>query len=208
MTNNPVRGRFNAWLLDLLDEYMHAELGAVKARLLRDLPATVVELGPGSGANLRYLPRGTRVIAIEPNVYVHDRLRRRAAEFGLDLELRADLAEALDLETAAVTFVYSSLVLCSVTDPVRVVAEVRRVLAPGGRFVCLEHVRAPRTSRLAALQRTIRRPWRWVFEGCDVCNRTEAVLRDAGFREIEIEAFQLPPSFVPVRHLIAAVCRA
>src|SRR6476619_369588 len=56
---NPVRGRLNAWLFRILDSYMDAKYGALKRRLFAELPDTVVEIGAGSGANCRYLRRGT-----------------------------------------------------------------------------------------------------------------------------------------------------
>ena len=67
MIDNPVRGRFNAWFFAALDGYMHWKYADIKSRLFEQAPPVVVELGPGSGANLRYLPRGSRLIAIEPN---------------------------------------------------------------------------------------------------------------------------------------------
>ena len=208
MTDHPVRGRFNAWVLDAIDGYMHRTYGALKAQLFADLPDTIVELGAGSGANFRYYPRGTRVIAVEPNVRMHQRLRRRASRAGLTLDLREVAGETLPFVTGSVGFVCASLVLCSVSDPERVVSEVRRVLEPGGRFVCLEHVGAPRGSAVAALQRAIRRPWRWVFEGCDLCNHTPAVLESAGFRSVEITPLDLPWGFLALRYQIVARCVA
>jgi ubiquinone/menaquinone biosynthesis C-methylase UbiE len=187
---------------------MHAKYVALKARLFSSLPDTIVELGPGTGANLRYYPPGTQLVAIEPNPHMHKRLRRRAARFGLNLDLHPIRAEALDLKSNSAEFVCSSLVLCSVADPKQVVAEVRRVLKPGGRFVCIEHVMAPPASSVAVLQRTIRRPWRWLFDGCELCNRTEAVIRGAGFSEVEIAPFVLATIFAPIRYQIAVICRA
>lgn len=87
-----------------------------------------------AGANLRYLPKGTRLIAIEPNRHFHSVLRRRASERGIELDLRGLAGEALDLPDESVDFFFSSLVLCSVTDPRAVAGEVLRVLKPGGRF--------------------------------------------------------------------------
>ena len=202
MTDNPVRGRFNAWLLDELDDYMHRKYGALKTRLFRDTPPTVIELGAGSGANFRYYPRGTRVVAIEPNVRMHARLQRAAERHGLTLELHHEGGETLPLATGSAEFVCSTLVMCSVGDPTRVAREVRRVLAPSGRFVCIEHVIAPPGSAVAKLQRAIRRPWQWIFEGCDLCNQTEAVMREAGFRDIEVEPLWVDTIFLPIRYQV------
>jgi len=206
MLDNPVRGRFNAWLLGVLDGYMHRKYAALKPRVFGAVPPTVVELGPGVGANLRYYPPGTRVIAVEPNPRMHEPLRRRAERLGLALEIRGLAGEALDLPDDAADLVISSLVLCTVADPAGVVAEARRVLRPGGRFACVEHVAAPPGSRVRRLQRAVARPWRWVFEGCDLCRDTESVLRAAGFARVEVERIELRTVFVPVRYQIAATC--
>jgi SAM-dependent methyltransferase len=206
MFDNPIRGRFNAWFLAALDGYMHWKYAGVKSRLLANAPPVVVELGPGAGANLRYLAPGTRLIAVEPNRRMHGVLRRRAEQRGIDLNLRDLAGEALDLPSASVDLVFASLVLCSVSEPGAVVAEARRVLRPGGRFVCIEHVAAPERSRVGGLQRLIERPWRWVFEGCELRRDTGSTLRAAGFSKVDLQPLVLPTIFLPVRHQIAAVC--
>ncbi|HET7832859.1 MAG TPA: class I SAM-dependent methyltransferase [Gallionella sp.] len=206
MTDNPVRGRFNAWLLAALDSYMHRKYVGIKSDLFKPAPAVVVELGPGAGANLRYLPKGTRLIAIEPNQHMHPVLQRQAQRFGIELDLRGLAGEQLDLPSESVDFVFSSLVLCTVENPEQVIAEVRRVLKPGGLFVCVEHVAAPAGSANRRLQHLIRRPWKWIFEGCDLCRDTGATLRSAGFSKVELKPLVLPTVFVPIRHQITAVC--
>ena len=208
MMDNAVRGRFNAWLLDALDGYMHRKYGPLKARLFGAVPATVVDLGAGSGANFRYFPPGTRVVAVEPSAHMHARLQRKARHRGLALEVHEAGGETLALPDASVDLVCASLVLCTVPDPPRVIAEVRRVLRPGGRFVTIEHVAAPPGSSTAALQRAVRRPWRWLFEGCELCNQTTAVLRAAGFRAVQVEPFRLSTVFLPLRYQITATCIA
>ena len=206
MIDNPVRGRFNAWFLGALDGYMHCKYAAIKSRLLGQAPAVVVELGPGPGANLRYLSRGTKLIAVEPNRHMHPMLQRRARQLGIELDLRGLAGESLDLPSASVDFVFSSLVLCTVENPEQVIAEVRRVLKPGGRFACVEHVQAPAGSAIHRMQRLIRRPWKWVFEGCDLCRDTGATLRSSGFAQVDVQSLVLPTIFVPIRHQITAMC--
>jgi ubiquinone/menaquinone biosynthesis C-methylase UbiE len=200
-----VRGRFNAWLLEVLDGYQHRKYGALKREMFGGLPRTVLELGAGDGANFRYLAPGTRVIAIEPNMHMHRRLRARAARHGIHVDVRVATAEALPLADGTVDAVISSLVLCTVPDPARALAEVRRVLRPGGRYWCIEHVAAPEGTVLAELQRALRRPWGWLFEGCETCRDTARLLREAGFASVEVTPFTLPTVFAPIRAQIAAV---
>lgn len=201
-----VRGRLNAWGLAALDGYLHWKFSALKRELFRGLPPTAVELGSGSGTNFRYLPRGLRLIAVEPNVQAHPMLGRRAARHGIDLELHGEWAEQLDLPSDSAEYVFCSLVLCSARDPERVIAQVRRVLQPGGHFVCLEHVEAPAGTFARRLQHWVRRPWRGAFDGCDVCRDTGGMLRAAGFAHVEITPVVMRTFALPIKHQITAVC--
>ena len=158
--DHPVRGRINAWLLLALDGYMHRKYGARKTAWFRDTAGIAVEIGPGTGANLRYVGRDLRLIAIEPNRRMRKPLLRRARDLGIDLELIEASAEATGLPDASVDMVFCSLVLCTVERPEAVLSEVRRILKRGGRFTCIEHVCAPRGSYTHRVQRALERPWR------------------------------------------------
>lgn len=203
---NPVRGRINAAFFSFMDWYMHWKYAALKSRLFADLPDTVVELGAGAGANFRYLPKGTRVIAVEPNTHMHASLERNARLRGIELEVRSVGAEGIALPDASVSAVICSLVLCTVKDPAEAIAEVMRVLQPGGRFICIEHVAAPRSSFIGWLQRIVFRPWRWLFEGCHTHRDTTQLLRRSGFSKVDVTPFTWSSAFLPVRPQIAAVC--
>ncbi len=205
---NPIRGRINAAFFKWMDWYMHWKYAALKRELFAGLPDTIVELGAGTGANFRYLKPGTRVIAIEPNHHMHAALRSSAAKHDIELEIRGAGAEGIDLESGSVRAVVCSLVLCTVEQPRQVIDEVKRILAPGGRFLCIEHVAAPAPSLVGRIQRWVFRPWRWFFEGCHTHRDTGALLRRAGFAEVEIEPFTWPTAFVPVRPQILARCVA
>jgi ubiquinone/menaquinone biosynthesis C-methylase UbiE len=133
-------------------------------------------------------------------------LEARAKACQIQLELHGLAGEALDLPSASVDFVFCTLVLCSVDDPARVLAEVRRVLRPGGRFVCIEHVAAPIDSVDRRLQQLLARPWHWLFDNCHLCRDTATLLRAAGFARIELQPMRLPTAILPIRNQIVAVC--
>ncbi|MFA9431960.1 class I SAM-dependent methyltransferase [Egicoccus sp. AB-alg2] len=199
--------RFNAWFFDAFDGYINHIARPHKQAAFAGLQGpTVLELGAGVGANLDYLPAGTRLIAVEPSLRMHARLREKAATADVEVTLLSQGAEALPLDDASVDEVICSLVLCTVGDPTRVLAEVHRVLRPGGRFRFVEHVAAPTWSPRRWLQRVIRRPWAWLFEGCTLDRDTAAAVRAAGFAEVQIEQRRFRHSaFVPVNTTIWGV---
>jgi ubiquinone/menaquinone biosynthesis C-methylase UbiE len=205
--DNGLIGRLNAWFFDTFDRYINIVSREHKQLAFGGIGAgTVVEIGAGVGANFDYIPEGSRLIAIEPNVAMHDGLLRRASERDIAIELVADDAHLLPLGDDSVDDVLCSLVLCTVADPDAVLAEVRRVLRPGGRFRFVEHVAAPVWSPRRWLQHALRRPWSWVYEGCDTCRDTASTVERAGFARVELERRRFRHScFVPVNTAIAGV---
>jgi SAM-dependent methyltransferase len=111
--------------------------------LLATLRGTVLELGPGAGVNLRYYAQGIRWLGIEPSGWARRRARAAATRLGMRAQVRPGRAEALELADESMDAVVCSFVLCSVADQDAALAEVHRVLRPGGRFVFAEHVAAP-----------------------------------------------------------------
>ena len=200
---NPVRGRFNSWFLELLDDYVERRLGDVRRELLGGLDGEVAEIGAGNGPTLRHLRRGIVVHAIEPNRYFHRRLAAEARRRGIELVVHPVSAERIDLPDGSVDAVISSLVLCTVADPAAVLAEVRRILRPGGRFVFLEHVVARPGSAVRLVQKAVARPWRWVFEGCHTDRDTARAVRAAGFASVDVRDVHVRTLFVPIRTQIA-----
>ncbi|HEX7096152.1 MAG TPA: class I SAM-dependent methyltransferase [Acidimicrobiales bacterium] len=168
-----------------IDELLHDR----KRTLFLDLPDEIVEIGPGLGSTFRYLRPGTRVLAFEPNPYFHEKLRAAAAEHDIDLRLHGGDLRDGRLPDASQEVVVSSLVLCSVGDVADTLAEITRVLRPGGRLLFLEHVDEPRGIR-AAYQRVIRRPWRYLGDGCDTRPGTVGHLVGSG---LEVTTALLEP---------------
>jgi ubiquinone/menaquinone biosynthesis C-methylase UbiE len=184
--------RLHAHLLSVGCRGYERSVEAHKRRLLAPLAGTVVEIGPGAGANLRFYGAGVRWVGIEPNPWAHDYLREEAARVGLAAELRAGTAEALPLPDASADAVVSTLVLCTVRDVARALAEVRRVLRPGGRFVFMEHVAAPPRTRTRVAQRLVRPVWPLFADGCHPDRDTERAIGDAGFARVELTRFRAP----------------
>lgn len=205
---HPFRGRFNSAFFWAMGGFINWHMRHHKAAAFADLPATVVELGAGTGANLRYLPAGARLIAVEPNPHMHPRLRRAARSQGITLELHEVVAEGIDLPDASVDAVISSLVLCSVGDPGSVLAEVRRILRPGGRFSFAEHVAAEAGTPTRWAQRSLRRPWAWVFEGCSCDRDLAGAIRSAGFSRVDLRPYRIHSPFLPFNTHIAGTAIA
>lgn len=203
--NHPIRGRFQSWFLASLDNMFHRIYGQRKAALTHNLPGTIVEIGPGTGANFRYYPQGTKVIAIEPNVQMYARLTRKAKAHGIDLTLRGLKGESVDLADNSVDFVASTLVLCSVDNPAQVVSEIKRILKPGGHYMFIEHVAAREGTWLRQLQRAVRPPWQYAFEGCCPDRESWKVIEHAGFSALSLEHFDMRSPFIHIRPHIAGL---
>ena len=186
-TKAPRRGRFEAWVLDKAAPGMNKQYGRQKEAVIGAMSGTVVEIGPGAGANMAYYADGVKVIGIEPNPAMHPRLQAAADKWGTDLEIRTLRGEQIDVDDASADGVVATLVLCGVTDPAQVVSEVKRVLKPGGTYFFLEHVAAREGSKMRKLQSVVNRPHRWMFNGCEVHRRTGELLADAGFTSIEFD---------------------
>jgi SAM-dependent methyltransferase len=134
-----------------------------RARLLAELTGVVLDVGAGTGANLRHFRSATRVIATEPSSGMSKRLAARLSSAPCAVELLDARAEILPMADASVDAVVFTCVLCSVDDVDRALAEARRALKPDGRLVVLEHVRG--TDRLARWQDRITPLWSRVAGG-------------------------------------------
>lgn len=177
--------------LALGDDAQHRRYGERKRQLFADLTGTVVEIGPGTGVNLPYYPPGIHWIGIEPNPHMYPFIRRKATEYGIDAELRTTTASNTGLPDESADAVVSTLVLCSVPDVDATLAEMKRILKPGGRLYFIEHVAAPEGSWLRMLQNGITPIWRPLADGCHPNRETGTALERAGFSEVRYEHFRI-----------------
>lgn len=161
-------------------------LGQLRASIAGGASGQVLEIGAGTGANFPYYRAAAKVVATEPDPYMLRRARKRAVDLGLDIEIHRSPAEALPFADQSFDSVVSTLVLCTVTDQARSLAEVRRVLKPGGSFRFIEHVRA--RGLLGRLQDALTPIWRWFGAGCHPNRRTARSIEAAGFEITEMQA--------------------
>lgn len=196
--NNTILGPINSWMFKVLSGYMDYLFGKSKRELFTDHPETVVEIGPGAGANMRYLRKGTKLIAIEPNIHMHANLKKSADTYGIHLEIKTLRGEYIDLPDNSCDFVVSTLVLCTVQHPAQCVDQIKRILKPSGVFVFIEHVRARENSILAFIQNLTHKPWHWFFEGCNTNRDTKALLEVAGFSALSLETYNSYSPFIPI----------
>lgn len=181
--------RLHARLIKLLCASYDDDVDARKAALLGPLRGTVLEIGPGAGSNLRFYAPDVHWIGAEPNPHMERFLRAEAERLGRRVDVRQAVAEALPLPDASVDAVVTTLVLCTVHDVPRAMAEIRRVLRPGGRYVFIEHVGAPRGTGQRRLQRAIKPVWRLGGDGCEPDREIWRDIEAAGFDRLELEHF-------------------
>ncbi|MFI9172550.1 class I SAM-dependent methyltransferase [Streptomyces lincolnensis] len=157
-------------------------MGGVRDRLLAGLSGRVIEIGAGNGLNFAHYP-GTvsEVVAIEPERRLRQLAVEAALRSGVPVDVAPGAAEALPVKSEAFDAAVVSLVLCSVRDVPRALAEIRRVLRPGGEVRFFEHGRGGgRAMRLTqrALDRTV---WPPLNGGCHLARDPIGALRGAGF---------------------------
>ena len=178
-----------------------AGLGDERAGLLRGVDGRVLEIGGGTGANLRYYGPGVTLTVTEPEPPMLSRLQRRAGQVRPDAMVLRAPAEELPFDDASFDAVVTTLTLCTVADQAAVLREVTRVLRPGGQLVFLEHVRSD-DPKVAHLQDRINGLNRLVAHGCN-CNRaTLDALAEAGFTIDQLRRTELPKAPPFVRPLV------
>jgi ubiquinone/menaquinone biosynthesis C-methylase UbiE len=157
-------------------------------------PATgrVLEIGFGTGINLPHYPQGTRrIVGVDSNPGMARLARRRADASHIEVEHHQLSAEALPFDAGSFDTVVSTFTLCSIPDLQRALAEVRRVLKPGGEFLYLEHGLSP-DEAVARWQRRINPMWKTVGDGCHLDRDPTAELGRAGFVIDRVRNFYLP----------------
>jgi len=184
--------RLFAWGLANFNAEYEKAIAPRKQALFAGLQGEVLEIGPGTGVNLPYYLPEIHWIGVEPNPFMHDYLRKEAQKRGLSIDLRRGTAEQLEVADNSMDAVVSTLVLCSVPNLSGTLEEILRVLKPGGRFLFIEHVAAPRGTWLRRLQQGVCPIWKVLADGCHPDRETGTTLEHAGFARVQYEQFAGP----------------
>jgi SAM-dependent methyltransferase len=189
-----------------------AGLRELRAGLLRSARGRTLEIGAGTGLNLaHYTHEVTELVLTEPDPAMAKRLRARldgdASLAPAGAKVHEAAAEALPFPESSFDTVVTTLVLCSVHDPEAALAEVARVLKPGGDLLFAEHVRDADGSRRARWQARLDRPWSACMGGCHPGRETDRLI-DARFVVHERRAAEFPgPGTALVKPLVSGVAR-
>jgi ubiquinone/menaquinone biosynthesis C-methylase UbiE len=137
-------------------------------------------VGLGPGTDLLFLPAAvTSVAAVEPEAAMRRMASALAHRHDIDIDIVDGIGESIPFPDNSFDSVHIGLVLCSVDDVAATLAEIRRVLAPEGRLVVLEHVRGE--GLMGWFQDLIAKPWSWLASGCEPNRRTVDAIAAAGF---------------------------
>ncbi|CAL4098667.1 unnamed protein product, partial [Meganyctiphanes norvegica] len=211
---NDLRHRYFAWFLCTMTKTKSERYNVIKKELFSTLhnieskdpqirkenAIKILEIGVGTGLNFEFYPNGTRLVVVDPNPHFDKYYNENRAKFPNihSEEIIVCYGEDMDvIESNSIDAVVMTLVLCSVMDTEKVLAQIKRVLVPGGKFYFLEHVREfdSQKYRLRQLVQdllTELRIWPTLLDGCCLNRETLEVVKNAGFSSVEGENFYAP----------------
>jgi ubiquinone/menaquinone biosynthesis C-methylase UbiE len=201
-------GRVFAWGYDRFQRRSE-EMGMRRQRavLLAHARGRCLEVGAGTGLNLRGWPEVDELVLSEPDPHMAAQLRRKLASVGRSAEVVEAPAERLPFPDASFDTVALTYVLCTVPDPADALREIARVLKPGGRLLFIEHVRAIDPG-LARWQDRLHGAWYLFANGCH-CNRDTLAEIESSPLEVErCERGEVPAALPLVRPLLSGSARA
>jgi ubiquinone/menaquinone biosynthesis C-methylase UbiE len=182
-------GIYARHVLPRLTDWVMASPAVARERggLVAGASGRVLEIGIGTALNLPFYGPAVRILCgVDPSLALWTRGRHRAAGAPFPVVFVQGSAECLPFSTGGFDSVVSTWTLCSIPDPRAALAEIRRVLAPGGRFLFVEHGRSP-DAAIRAWQARITPLWRRLAGGCHLDRPIDALIDGAGLRAGPLE---------------------
>ena len=164
-----------------------------RAKVVPQAEGRVLELGIGMGLNLGFYDAGkvTSVTGVDPSPELRAIAQAAPRDPRLNVDVEDGTAEALPFEDAGFDCVVCTFTLCSVHTPARALAEARRVLKPGGRFLYCEHGLSPDPG-VAKWQRRVEPVWKAIAGGCHLTRPVTTAIEAAGFKVTRRDSMYLP----------------
>jgi len=181
-----------------------------RRRLLGGLSGRVIEVGAGNGLNFPFYPDTvTEVVAVEPEPLLREAATKAASEAPVPVEVIDAVSGRLPVDDESFDAGVASLVLCSVSDQPRALAELRRVIRPGGELRFYEHVVAHRPVSRQLQRLADATFWPRVGGGCHLSRDTGAAIEQAGFDVEETSRFSFTPGapVPPLPHILGMARR-
>jgi len=177
--------------------------------LLEQARGRTLELGAGSGVNVaHYTSAVSELILSEPSPHMvrhlHDAVAATPPACGSVRVLQA-AAEELPFAPESFDTVVGTYILCTTPEPARVLEDIHRLLAPGGRYLFIEHVHAGEDTLLGRFQDLVEVPHRYIAAGCHPNRRTERLLEESGLETVRLERGRQPRSPLTVRPRIVGI---
>jgi ubiquinone/menaquinone biosynthesis C-methylase UbiE len=193
--HHPLFARVFARLAEKMED---AGMAGHRRALLAGASGRAIEVGAGSGTGFRHYPGSvTELVAVEPEPYLRAAAERAARDAPVPVQVVDGVAGRLPAADASFDVGVASLVLCTVPDQERALAELFRVIRPGGELRFMEHV-VSRKPVAARVQRIFDRVfWPRVGGGCHTSRDTGAAIERAGFQIERCERFAFPPGRLP-----------
>ena len=164
--------------------------------MLAGATGRAIEIGAGTGLNFGHYPDTvTEVVAVEPEPFLRAKAEQAAKDATVSVRVVSGTADALPVDDETFDVAVASLVLCSVPDQARALAEIRRVLRPGGELRFYEHIRSHDTKFARRQQRTDY-IWPLTAGGCHAARATDDAIDAAGFAVESKRYFTFRPSLL------------
>lgn len=209
-----------AWFYEFVMDINENAINASRERTLKDLKyeksvdplrsrqnqLRILEIGPAGGRNLRYYPKKTTLICVEPNQYFRKRFEENLKKFtDINLEnffyIKAENIEKVEDES--IDIVVGTYILCSVSNIEDVLKEIKRILVKGGKYYYIEHV-ADENKYIYLIQRLINPFWKLMNHHCQITLNSGRYIRNAGFQHVSQSSMRLSLK-LPVQYSIYGI---